>query len=358
MRAAVTSGPGGPVSVTDVAAPDLKSGEALVRVCAASVNRLDVAVHQGLAFGAPITFPLIQGLDAAGVVEQGSGAIPTGTRVVVKPTIACRRCRPCLRHRAADCVDSRTVGIHRPGGYAEFVAIPRTNLFVLPDAVTFAAGAAAAHVHPIVLRMIRAAGVQPAGSTMMVTGAGGALGTAAVQLGRALGFEVVAVASSDAKLEIAAREGAAMVANRSAHGGRVADAVRTATDGAGADLVIETTGDGAVVADAFEALARGGRMVVVGARGGAELALDVLDLYRTRRGVIGSSGCSDAEFREAFDLMAEHGIEPVVGGRFALDEVRSAFEAVADRARIGKIVIEIGADAARTPTPKPAEGDG
>lgn len=342
MRAALTHEPGGMIEVVDVADPEARSGEVLVRVHAASVNQLDRAVYEGVAMGGIARFPLIQGVDAAGVVASGSGSMPTGTRVVVKPTIACRRCRSCLRKMPANCEAGRTFGIHRQGGYAELVAVPRSNLFVLPDGLSFVEGAAAAHTHAIVLRMIRAAGEMAPESTMLVTGAGGALGTAAVQLGAAIGFSVIALASSDAKLEAAGKLGASMVANRRTLG-HVSDAIREATGGHGADLVIETTGAQDVIEEAYASTARGGRMVLVGARPGATLALEVLDLYRQRRAVIGSAGANDRDFSDVFTLMEARGIHPAIAGTYGLNEVQAAMDAILDRNRIGKVVIETGA---------------
>ena len=89
MRAAVTQRAGGPIVVRDVPAPELRSGEVLVRVRAASVNPLDRAVYDGRGMGAAAQFPLIQGVDAAGVLETGGGAVLAGKPVVVKPSIAC-----------------------------------------------------------------------------------------------------------------------------------------------------------------------------------------------------------------------------------------------------------------------------
>jgi len=173
---------------------------------------------------------------------------------------------------------------------------------------------------------------------MLVTGATGALGGAAVQLGSALGHRVVAVASTTEKMEHAAASGADIVVHRSALG---TGAVQEATDGIGADLVIETTGAQDVVVDAHAALARRGRMVLVAAFPGTTLELDVLATYRTRTGVIGSSGSSMRDFVDAFRLIDEHGIDPTVAARFPLDATASALEAVGDRGRIGKVVVEV-----------------
>lgn len=343
MKAAVTSEPGGAITVREVPEPERQVGEIIVRVRAASVNRLDRAVYEGRAMGGAAEFPLIQGIDAAGVVEVGSGPYPPGTRVVVKPTVACRRCRPCSRGRLAECDDATTFGIHRQGGYAELVAVPRSNLVVLPDEVTFPEAAAAAHTHAVVLRMIRAAGGLPRDATVMVTGAGGALGTAAVQLASAFRHTVIAVASSNTKLEMVGDLGAAMLANRADLGSGFVDGIRAATEGAGVDLVIETTGAPEVISDALAALSRGGTLVMVAARPGAHLDIDVQSLYRRRQRIIGSAGSSPEDFADTYDMLVEHAIHPVIGDTFPLVEAQQAMERVLDRDRVGKVVIDVEA---------------
>jgi acryloyl-coenzyme A reductase len=341
MRAAVTPEPLGAISVQDVPDPERSVGEIVVRVRAASVNRLDRAVYEGKGMGGVARFPLIQGVDAAGVVETGMGPFEEGMRVVVKPTVACRRCLSCRRGRQADCSDAKTFGIHRQGGFAELLCVPRSNLFPLPDEVTFAEAAAAAHIHPIALRMIRSAGRLPRDATLMVTGAGGALGTAAVQLASTMNVKVVAVASSNEKLEVAGRNGATMLANRAELGDGFVEAVRFATDGTGADLVIETTGAQDVIGEAYGSLARGGTLVLVGSQPGAHLDLDVLTLYRNRRRVIGSSGSDRDDFADSFRMLAEHDLHPVISATFRLDQTQEAMDAVLERSRIGKVVIEM-----------------
>lgn len=343
MRAAVTLAPGGPIELSEVPDPVRRTGEVLVRVEAASVNRLDRLVYErGFAMGVHPDFPLIQGIDAAGVIESGSGSMATGLRVAVKPSIGCRTCRWCKLGRAADCVAATSFGIHRQGGFAELLSVPRSNLVRLPDSVSFVSGAAAAHTHAVVLRMIRAAGPLPPDAVVMVTGAGGALGTAAVQLAAALGYRVVSVASSDRKL-LATRDLGALVGLNHVTGDLVAD-VETTTEGAGVDLVLETTGTGSMIDASLECLGRGGALVLVAAVPGTEFALDALETYRSRHRVIGSANSNLRDFADVYRMLDEHDIRPVVAETLPLDRACEAMERVTDRDRIGKIVLEMGAE--------------
>lgn len=343
MRAAVTAGPGGPIEVIEVPDPDRRSGEVLVRVRAASVNRLDRMIFErGVGPGGPVAFPLIQGIDAAGVVETGSGSTPTGLRVAVKPSIPCRRCRWCKAGRAADCIGATSFGIDRQGGFGEFLSVPRGNLVKLPDEVSFVSGAAAAHTHAVVLRMIRSAGELPPDAVVLVTGAGGALGTAAVQIATALGHRVIAVASTDEKLLAARDLGALVGLNRET--GDLVDDVMTSTRGAGVDLVLETTGAPEVVVEAHRSLGRCGTLVLVAAAPGATIEIDALETYRSRHRIVGSANSNLADFTAVYEMLADQSIEPVVAKTFRLDEAAAAMDAVSDRNRIGKVVIEMGDD--------------
>lgn len=341
MKAAITRSAGGPVEVDVVPDPVPGPGEVLIRVRASSINRLDRMVHDGIAMGGIARFPLVQGIDASGIVEVGGGTLPAGTRVAVKPTIPCGRCRWCMRRREADCADPSTFGIHRQGGWAEYVSVPSTNLAVLPDETSFAEGAAAAHSHAVVLRMIRASGIDPEGATVLVTGGSGALGTAAIQLTGALGATVLASTTSEAKRTALEGFGAdhAFLTDAS-----LAGDLREATDGIGVDLVLETTGHPDVVASAAAALARGGRMVIVGATPGARLDLDLQALYRNRHAFVGSASSDLVDFADAYRLIGAHGIHPVIADALPLERVDMALDRLWDRNRVGKIVIEIGGE--------------
>jgi D-arabinose 1-dehydrogenase-like Zn-dependent alcohol dehydrogenase len=336
MRAAITRAPNGPITFEEVADPVAGAGEVLVAVYAASVNRLDRAVYEGKGLGRAATFPLIQGLDAAGVLHHG-GDLERGTRVVVKPTAPCGRCRWCQAGRDADCTEAKLLGIHRPGGFAEYVTVPEKNVFPMPSSMSYEAAAAAAHVFPVVLRGLRAAGLT-AGETVFVTAGAGAIGSAAIQLTRALGARVLATCSTETKAKAAIGLGATVLMAR---GEKLQRLILDHTDGTGVDVVLDGSGDPAVVSPALDALGRGGRFVVVGTLSAQPLGLDLGRLYLKRQRIIGSASSSMVDFGDAFALMAQHHIEPMIGATHPLEQIESAFESVVDRTRIGKTVVTV-----------------
>jgi NADPH:quinone reductase-like Zn-dependent oxidoreductase len=319
--------------------PNPGDGEVLVSVRAASVNRLDRALWLGVAMGGIDRFPLIQGIDAAGVVVVGSDGVPEGTRVVVKPAVTCGTCRWCASGREANCPNQQMHGIHRQGGFADLIAVPEANAVPLRDELSFVDATTAAHSHAVVMRMIRAAGELPPDPVVLVTGATGSLGSAALQICSALDITTVGVASSEEKRAVATSLGASHVVASD----QLADGVRSVTDGTGADLVLDTTGHPDVIAEALAATARGGRVALVAATPGSHVDLDVLGLYRNRQAVIGSSGSHVSDFVDVFDLLADHGLSPLISATYELDEAAAAMDAVGERDRIGKVVIEMGA---------------
>lgn len=339
MRAAITHAPNGPITIQEVADPVAAGGEALVEVHAASVNRLDRAVYEGRSLGRAATFPLIQGLDAAGVILSG-GEYDKGTRVVIKPAAPCGRCRWCRSGRDADCTGALLTGIHRPGGFAEYVAVPEANVFPIPATMTYEEAAAAAHVFPVALHMIRTAGLSK-GETVFVTAGAGAIGSAAIQLARALGAEVLAACSTEAKAAAASRLGATVLTTR---GEDLERSILEHTNGSGIDVVLDGSGDAEVVVPARDALGRCGRFVVVGTFSPQPLELDLAALYQKRQRFMGSASSSMVDFKDAYALLTQHQIEPVIGAIYPLERIVTAFESVADRSRIGKTVIAVRGD--------------
>lgn len=341
MLAAVTKGRGGPIVIETVPDPEPRPGEVLVRVRAASVNRLDRAVFDGIGMGALAEFPLIQGIDAAGVVEVGAGPLTPGAEVVIKPNAPCWECRFCRAGADHNCERQDLMGINRNGGFAELVTVPHASVAYLPASLSHTAAAAAAHTHAVALRMMRAAGMQPGpGSTVVVTGAAGAVGTAAVQVATLLGASVIAVEASPPKLQAALELGASGGVVTSE--GDAAAAVKDLTDGRGVDIVIDTTGVTEVIEVGVQMLDRGGRLVVIASPPNAGLEVDLHLLYRNRQAIIGSAGASMDDFRDVLRMLGDGGVEPVIAATYTLDEAAEAMDRVTDRDRVGKVVLTIG----------------
>lgn len=313
-----------------------EADEVLIAVHTVGANQLDLNTMRGLGPGGATPLPLVLGADPAGVVVDQGAQVPgdrRGQRVVVKPNIACGRCGFCRTGHEADCPTQRVVGVHRHGGAAEFVAVPQRNAFPIHD-MDFATATAAVHSVPIALHALNAVGGVEGTATVLVTGATGAVGSAAVQLARSAGARVLA-ASTSRPVELAGAEPL-----RYAGPEDLVDAVRAAVP-EGVDLAVDGTGHAAVIGAAFRSLGWKGTLVTCSASLAGDLSVDARDLYLRRKTLRGVGSADYADVEDALRLVAGGTVQVPIGGRFPAAEARDAYAALGDRSRVGKVVIDV-----------------
>ena len=324
MRAAIFDAPGA-LRLVDIANPAPGPGEALVRVKAAGLCAGDLYIYLGK--NPYVSYPRIGCHEIAGVVEAyGIGADgPTlGSRVVVDPFIGCGRCYPCRIGKRNCCADLRIVGIHREGGFADFVAVPATNLVAVPHALS---DFEAAFAEPVAIGVQACRrGAITAADAVLVLGAG-PIGLAVVEVALAGGATVYATDLSPERLAIAADLGATPLPGSPA----LQEAVMEATNGEGMPVVMEATGAAQAMEQTVDLVAAGGRIVILGlVRQGTGVSFPGLDLTRKEMTVLGSRASVDC-FPEALDLLASGLIRyPKVASSFPLAEAPAVFARLAD----------------------------
>lgn len=345
MRAAVLRAFGSPAGfrIEDWPDPEPGPGEVLVRVAAVCVNRTDVHVIERTNIGRTATVPHIGGLDPAGtVVATGSGVeVPgVGTRVVARPMIPCLACRFCTSGRESGCERPTYIGVHRPGGFGGLVALPARAVFPVPDGMDLVTAAAAAHSVPIVVHLLESVGQVGPDDRVLVVGAAGGLGMAAIRLARHLGAEVVAVASTDAKLRAALASGAtAAVSSAQVEG--LGGRIREAAGGTGVTVAVDNVGDRALWPEVVASLDKGGRILSCGAHAGGHVDLDLNLFYRMQLRLLSTAGTSADEFRRALALVAQGAVVPAIHAVRPLAEITEAFEDLLARRNTGKIVLAV-----------------
>lgn len=332
MQAVVMRAFGGPevLRVEDVAVPRPGPGEVLIKVEAVSVNRtLDLAVRAG-TYARPARLPHVLGTDPSGtIVALGDGvtARKAGDRVTTSPRIkaATPESPPII------------LGVQAWGGYAQYVTLPAANTHVLPDTLDFGAATVVARHAPLAFNQLQArARVRP-GEWVLVMGAAGGLGSAAVQVAKYLGARVIAAAGSEERVKAAQALGADASINY-----RAADLfaeTRRITQGRGVDVVIENIGDAALFPKAFASLGRNGRLVTAGAHAGGKVALDLHYLYLNYIEIIGSPSHTDSDVELSLKVAAEGGLTPLIDRELPLAEAAAAHRLVEAREGIGKVVL-------------------
>jgi len=345
MKAVYITGHGGNevVAVGERPLPPRAPGEVLVRVRAATLNRVDLYMRDS---GAGIThrLPQIMGLDAAGTVEavdDGDPLLRPGQPVVLHPGVACGRCEFCRRGEGVLCTRIAYLGEHRDGTLAEFVGLPARNVFPMPEGFSWAEAAALGVNHLTAWRMLFTKGRLQPWETVLVFGIGGGVSLAALQLARAAGARVIVTSRDDAKLARATAMGAAHVVNGARQD--VAKAVMDFTDGRGVDLVIENVGQ-AVWGSAMKSLVRGGRLVTCGATTGDQPPADIRRIFIRQLQILGSTLGDLHEFAALLDFVQRHGIRPVIDSTWALDDAHAALDRLASGAQFGKVAVAVAED--------------
>jgi NADPH2:quinone reductase len=322
VKAVRIHGYGGPEVLVyeDVPTPEPKPDQVLVRVEAATVNPIDVAVRED-RFPTPKSPPKIIGSDGAGVV----GAVGTGVTGVVQ----------------GDRVFFSGLGIGSEGSYAEYVVIAEAQAVPIPDALSSADAAALGMVFPTAYYALVTRGAVQSGETVLVQGAAGGVGSASVQLAKAFGARVIGTVGSAAEAELVRGLGADETIDYKRED--VATRALELTDGKGVDLVHELVISANLPAD-VRLVAKGGRIVCTGQGPSPEaavpigeaLAKDATLLFMSlnnagRAGVAKIAG-------EVARMAAEGKVRPVIGRTFPLAEARRAHELLAAE-HVGKIVL-------------------
>ena len=325
----------------EVPTPAPGLGEALVRIHSVSVNRvLDMEVRQdGGGYGGEL--PYILGNDPAGVVSevgQGVEALNVDDRVVVSQGIHCMACQCCLEHNPDECTRRSMLGIHRWGGYAEYVKVPASNCVRIPDGLSFAEATVVARHFPLAFGEAHKAGLKE-GEWALVMGAAGGLGSCLVQVAKILGARVIAGAGADERVEMGLSLGADFGINYRQQD--LEAEVKRITEGRGVDVVFENIGDPATFSAAFNSLARDGRLVTVGAHGGGQVTLDVKRLYQQRLQVLSGLGADTrGELERSLDLTSKGELRALIDRVMPLRNTAEAHRIVENNEPIGKIILD------------------
>ncbi|CAA9262080.1 MAG: Quinone oxidoreductase [uncultured Arthrobacter sp.] len=309
------------LELREVPDPEPKPGEVVIDVVAAGLNRADVQQRRGV-YPPPPGASEYPGLEVSGRISNPNGStLPAGAEVVA---------------------------LLSGGGYAEKVAVPAGQVRGVPDGVELVEAAALPETAATVYsNLFMTAGLK-AGETVLIHGGAGGIGTMAIQLARAFGAVPLVTAGSPDKLRLAASLGAAATINYREQD--FVEEVRAATGGAGADVILDVVGAKYLERN-IQALAVGGRLVVIGLQGGATAEVNLGVLMTKRASIAGSTlrarppkqkaEIMAAVEREVWPLVAAGRVRPLVGRTFPLAEAAAAHEYFDSGEHTGKILLTV-----------------
>ncbi len=326
--------------VDDMPVPEIAPDEVLVRVRMAALNRLDDFVRRGWK-GLNLEMPHIPGSDMVGdiaaVGEQVSGW-QIGQRVTANPGIWCGHCEFCLRGEHSLCRTFRILGEHVRGVYAEYASVPARNLIAVPAQISDETAAAAPLVFVTAWRMLITRARLQAGESVLVVGSGGGVNSAAIQIAKLAGATVFALAGNEAKASKARELGAAAVFDY--HDAGWSKQLYAATGRRGVDVVVDNVGK-ATFPLSLRALAKGGRLVTVGATTGPKSNADIRVIFSKQISIIGSTMGSQSEFVRVMNLVWADKLRPVIDRIYPLEAYRQALERMLQGKQIGKVLLRV-----------------
>ena len=324
----------------DAPDPVPENGEVLVSVRACALNHLDLWARNGLP-NVKIPLPHISGSDISGVVEwvpDGEREFKKGAEVIVNPGISCGRCEKCLLGMDNQCRFYTIVGYEVDGGYAELVKVPRTNLIAKPSEMDFVGAASFPLVFLTAYHMLVNKARVQAGESVLVLGAGSGVGSAAIQVAKLFGANVIATAGEDEKLVKAKELGADQTINHRTQD--IAEEARKLTGKRGVDVVVEHVGE-ATWEKSLRSLAKGGRLVTCGATTGAEGITDLRYVFSRELSLHGSYMGSKGELLKVVELFRGGKLKKVVDSVYPLKDARAAQERMERSEHFGKIVLTV-----------------
>jgi NADPH:quinone reductase-like Zn-dependent oxidoreductase len=340
MKAVVFSQHGGPevLRYSEVPEPKIKANEVLVRVRACALNHLDLWVRRGLP-GITIPLPRIPGSDISGEVA-GVGDLVTrvrvGDKVLLAPGLSCGQCQYCVAGNDNLCRQYTIFGYMVDGGCAEYVKSPEVNVIPKPEKLSFEEAAAVPLVFLTAWHMlVGRARLQP-GESVLVLGGGSGVGSAAIQVAKAMSARVIATVGSEEKRQKAKELGADDVILHSKQ--NIADEVKRLTNRRGVDVVFEHVGE-ATWAMSLASLAVNGRLVTCGATTGFDGRIDLRYLFSRHISVLGSYMGSKADLYQVLELIGRGQLRAVIDRVMPLAQCAEAHARMERREQFGKIVL-------------------
>ena len=329
---------GGPevLAIDDIDVPQIKDNEVLIRIKTASLNHLDLWVRKGIP---GLNLPLILGSDGAGIIEalgnsvSGNEKIDSGKEVFIVPF---RTDKPVGTNEELS-EKYEILGEHLNGTQAEFICVPADFVMPKPHHLTWDQTSAFPLAYMTAYHMLTKKIQLNENHSILIWGASSGIGSAAIQIAKLYGAEVITTSGSERKTEFAYKLGADHVINYREN--NVAKMLLEITDGQGVDVVFEHVGVESWPAS-LRSLKKGGKIIVCGSTTGPKVHLDLRHLYIKHQQIIGSTMGNRMDLIELSQLIDQHKITPVVGESLHFTEIKKAHEILEKNQQMGKIVIK------------------
>jgi propanol-preferring alcohol dehydrogenase len=320
--------------------PAPKEDEVVVRIKASALCKSDLTVYYGMPVVGKVAYPIVPGHEPAGVVEKVGPKVKNvnvGDRVAIYLGIGCGRCHYCRSGRVILCPHIKIIGFDLDGGHAEYIVIPERNVLPIPSQIDFETAALSTDVMGTLYHASKVANIS--GKDFVAIWGAGPMGLGGILVAKALGAKVIAIEPLENRLEAAKKLGADYVINP-----KTVDpvkAIKEITEGLGADVSIDCSGNPQAETNAIEATRREGTVIFIGEN---RIGLNINpsdQLIRKRLKVAGSWYFDITEYNEIIDLIIRKSIPvtELVSHRFKLESTQDAYELFAKGETLKVLII-------------------
>ena len=333
-------GPPDVLKYEEVPDPQPRAGEIRIAVHAATVNRvLDVSVRAGKEGARGPVLPLIPGVDCAGIVDAVGPGVTKWRKGMRVAAAGVMPLDVCPEDDEGYTGPLGMMGIKRPGGFADMVAVPACTAIALPDGLDFHHAAVVMRHVPTAWNLLFNVAELKAGETVLVMGAGGNLGTLGIQIAKnVIGAKVIAAAGSDDRAQLGRDLGADHAVNYNTHD--LTAEVMKLTGGKGVNVLYDNIANPKVLPQAFRAIGFDGRLVTAGAHAGPNVTIDFSHLYHKRITIKGRPGYHPPDVPKCFAAAAAGKVEAQIERVLPLSQAAEAHRLVESGESLGKIVLD------------------
>jgi NADPH:quinone reductase len=333
-------GPPDVLKYEEVPDPQPRAGEIRIAVHAATVNRvLDVSVRAGKEGARGPVLPLIPGVDCAGIVDAVGPGVTKWRKGMRVAAAGVMPLDVCPEDDEGYTGPLGMMGIKRPGGFADMVAVPACVAIELPDGLDFHHAAVVMRHVPTAWNLLFNVAELKAGETVLVMGAGGNLGTLGIQIAKnVIGAKVIAAAGSDDRAQLGRDLGADHAVNYNTHD--LTAEVMKLTGGKGVNVLYDNIANPKVLPQAFRAIGFDGRLVTAGAHAGPNVTIDFSHLYHKRITIKGRPGYHPPDVPKCFAAAAAGKVEAQIERVLPLSQAAEAHRLVESGESLGKIVLD------------------
>jgi NADPH2:quinone reductase len=324
----------------EVPDPVPRQGEIRIKVHAATVNRvLDVSLRAGREQYRGPVLPLIPGVDCAGIVDAVGpqvGRWRGGDRVAAAGVMPLQIC---AEDGSGYGGPRGMMGIKRPGGFAEMIAVPACAAVAVPEHLDFHHAAVIMRHVPTAWNLLMHVAELRKGETVLIMGAGGNLGSIGIQIAKnVVGATVIAAAGSDERVKVGINLGADYGINYATQD--IREEVLKITGGKGVDVLYDNIANPSVLPLAFRAIGMDGRLVTAGAHAGPDVSIDFSHLYHKRITIRGMPGFTPADLPDCLAAAADGKIMPQIDRVLPLSRAAEAHRLIEENEGQGKIVLD------------------